>query len=119
MLTEPVTSCDPIQVAAESKMTVDVEEYVGSFRTDLCDVLAAWSRGSTFAEIMKMTDVFEVSCQAVDFLMPLPTSSRFLQDLLMLHETLIVDCGTWPSPHRNLQMLWFKLLCLMGHSGLP
>ena len=49
------------QVAAESKMTVDVEEYVSSFRTDLCDVLAAWSRGAKFAEIMKMTDVFEVN----------------------------------------------------------
>ena len=33
------------QVASESKMAVDVEEYVSSFRTDLCDVLAAWSRG--------------------------------------------------------------------------
>ena len=49
------------QVAAESKMTVDVEEYVLSFRTDLCDVLAAWSRGAKFAEIIKMTDVFEVN----------------------------------------------------------
>ncbi len=49
------------QVAAESKMTVDVEEYMSSFRTDLCDVLAAWSRGAKFAEVMKMTDVFEVS----------------------------------------------------------
>ena len=57
----------PVQVAAESKMTVDVEEYVSSFRTDLCDVLAAWSRGSKFAEIMKMTDVFEVrySCMSI------------------------------------------------------
>ena len=48
------------QVASESKMAVDVEEYVSSFRTDLCDVLAAWSRGSKFGDIMKMTDVFEV-----------------------------------------------------------
>ena len=50
------------QVASESKMAVDVEEYVSSFRTDLCDVLAAWSRGSKFGDIMKMTDVFEVHC---------------------------------------------------------
>ena len=40
-------------------MGVDVEEYVASFRTDLCDAVAAWSRGAKFAEIMKMTDVFE------------------------------------------------------------
>ena len=56
----------PDQVAAEGKMTVDVEEYVSSFRTDLCDVMAAWSRGSKFAELMKMTDVFEVSCHSMD-----------------------------------------------------
>ena len=79
MLTEPVINRVPVQVAAESKMTVDVEEYVSSFRTDLCDVLAAWSRGSKFAEIMKMTDVFEVGCQASAFLQPLPTSSQLLQ----------------------------------------
>ena len=41
-------------------MGLDVEEYVTSFRTDLCDAVAAWSRGAKFAEIMKMTDVFEV-----------------------------------------------------------
>ena len=52
-------------MAAESKMTIDVEEYVSSFRTDLCDVLAAWSRGSKFAEVMKMTDVFEVMWHAL------------------------------------------------------
>lgn len=56
----------PDQVAAESKMTVDVEEYVSSFRMDLCEVLAAWSRGSKFAELMKMTDVFEVSRSSMD-----------------------------------------------------
>ncbi len=48
-------------------MTIDVEEYVSSFRTDLCDVLAAWSRGSKFAEVMKMTDVFEVMWHALRY----------------------------------------------------
>ena len=48
------------QVATDAKMGLDVEEYVTSFRTDLCDAVAAWSRGAKFAEIMKMTDVFEV-----------------------------------------------------------
>ena len=50
---------DHVQVAMDAKMGVDVEEYVASFRTDLCDAVAAWSRGAKFAEIMKMTDVFE------------------------------------------------------------
>ncbi len=69
-----------VQVAAESKMTVDVEEYVSSFRTDLCDVLAAWSRGSKFAEIMKMTDVFEVSQMSMYPLLQL--LSRLLDAIL-------------------------------------
>lgn len=49
-----------MQVSNDSKMSLDVEEYVTSFRTDLCDALAAWSKGGKFADIMKMTDVFEV-----------------------------------------------------------
>ncbi|EIE21291.1 antiviral helicase [Coccomyxa subellipsoidea C-169] len=49
------------KVSADSKMGLDVEEYVASFRTDLCDALAAWSKGAKFADIMKMTDVFEGS----------------------------------------------------------
>lgn len=42
-------------------MAVDVDEYVDSFRTDLCAAMAFWARGAKFGEIMKMTDVFEVS----------------------------------------------------------
>ncbi|CAL8466224.1 g5760 [Coccomyxa elongata] len=49
------------KVSNDSKMSIDVEEYVMSFRTDLCDALAAWSKGAKFADIMKMTDVFEGS----------------------------------------------------------
>ena len=52
-----------VQVSADSKLGLDVEEYVASFRTDLCDALAAWSKGAKFADIMKMTDVFEVPPQ--------------------------------------------------------
>lgn len=48
-------------MAADSKMAVDVDEYVDSFRTDLCAAMAFWARGAKFGEIMKMTDVFEVS----------------------------------------------------------
>ena len=48
------------RVAEECKLAVDVEEFVGSFRPDLMDVMAAWYRGAKFADVMKMTDVFEV-----------------------------------------------------------
>jgi hypothetical protein len=47
-------------------MPVDVDEYVNSFRTDLCDAMAAWAGGAKFGEIMKMTDIFEVmGCAAL------------------------------------------------------
>ncbi len=52
------------QVAVDAKMALDVEEYVASFRTDLCDAVAAWTRGGRFADIMKMTEVFEVRAHA-------------------------------------------------------
>ena len=49
-----------MQVAQECKLTVDVEDYVNSFRADLMNATAAWCRGARFAEVLKMSDVFEV-----------------------------------------------------------
>ena len=46
---------------AECKMTVDVEEYVEGFRCELMEVMLAWCSGNKFADIMKMTDLFEGS----------------------------------------------------------
>ena len=40
---------------------MDVEDYVKSFRADLMNATAAWCRGARFAEVLKMSDVFEVS----------------------------------------------------------
>ena len=39
---------------AEAGMTVDVDEYVDSFKADLMYVVQAWSSGATFAHIMKL-----------------------------------------------------------------
>ena len=49
-----------VQVAQECKLTLDVEDYVNSFRADLMNATAAWCRGARFAEVLKMSDVFEV-----------------------------------------------------------
>ena len=38
----------------------DPEEYVNSFRPDLMEPVAAWVRGARFAELTKMTSIFEV-----------------------------------------------------------
>ena len=39
---------------------IDVEEYVSSFRPDLMEVVAAWASGARFADVLKMSDIFEV-----------------------------------------------------------
>lgn len=49
------------KVSEEAKMEIDVDEYVESFKPQMMDVVYAWSTGSTFADICKMTDVFEGS----------------------------------------------------------
>ncbi|WEW55520.1 ATP-dependent RNA helicase mtr4 [Emydomyces testavorans] len=49
------------KVAQESKLAVNEEEYVRSFRWELMEVIYQWAKGGTFAEICKMTDVYEGS----------------------------------------------------------
>ncbi|XP_019620531.1 PREDICTED: superkiller viralicidic activity 2-like 2 isoform X1 [Branchiostoma belcheri] len=49
------------KVSAEAKMSIEEEEYVESFRPHMMDVCHAWSKGATFAQICKMTDIFEGS----------------------------------------------------------
>lgn len=49
------------EIYEESKITIDVEEFVAKFRPDLMDVVYAWCHGSKFADICKMTQVFEGS----------------------------------------------------------
>ncbi|OCT98720.1 exosome RNA helicase MTR4 [Xenopus laevis] len=49
------------KVSSEAKLEVDEETYLGSFKSNLMDVLYTWSNGATFAQICKMTDVFEGS----------------------------------------------------------
>ncbi|EAT87640.1 hypothetical protein HBI56_120940 [Parastagonospora nodorum] len=49
------------KISVESKLTVNEEEYLKSFKFELMDVVYAWSKGATFAEICKMTDVYEGS----------------------------------------------------------
>ncbi|KAI8919548.1 rRNA-processing arch domain-containing protein [Entophlyctis helioformis] len=49
------------KVSQESKLALDEDEYVASFRPDLMDVVYAWCEGAKFSQICKMTDVFEGS----------------------------------------------------------
>ncbi|CAG8955629.1 hypothetical protein HYFRA_00009583 [Hymenoscyphus fraxineus] len=49
------------KVSQESKLKVNEDEYVESFKWQLMDVVFAWANGKPFSEICKMTEVYEGS----------------------------------------------------------
>ncbi|KAJ3564510.1 hypothetical protein NP233_g8252 [Leucocoprinus birnbaumii] len=53
------------KVSKESKLTIDEDEYVASFKIELMDAVIQWCRGASFADILKplaqATDIFEGS----------------------------------------------------------
>uniref|UniRef100_A0A182Y5L2 Helicase ATP-binding domain-containing protein n=1 Tax=Anopheles stephensi TaxID=30069 RepID=A0A182Y5L2_ANOST len=49
------------KVSNECKVEVDEERYVDSFKPFLMDVVLCWCKGATFAQLCKMTDIFEGS----------------------------------------------------------
>jgi ATP-dependent RNA helicase DOB1 len=42
------------KVSKESKLAVDEEEYVQSFKVELMDAVLQWCRGAKFADICKV-----------------------------------------------------------------
>ncbi|KAL8871178.1 MAG: hypothetical protein Q9174_002936 [Haloplaca sp. 1 TL-2023] len=49
------------KVSQESKLPVNEDEYLQSFKYQLMEVVFSWAHGTSFAEICKMTDVYEGS----------------------------------------------------------
>ncbi|WBW71311.1 TRAMP complex ATP-dependent RNA helicase subunit Mtr4 [Schizosaccharomyces osmophilus] len=49
------------KVSQESKFDVNEEDYVNSFKPSVMEIVYAWAHGATFAQICKMTDVYEGS----------------------------------------------------------
>ncbi|KAK1224450.1 ATP-dependent RNA helicase mtr4 [Marasmius sp. AFHP31] len=49
------------KVSKESKLPVDEDQYVASFKVELMDAVMQWCRGASFSEICKLTDTFEGS----------------------------------------------------------
>ncbi|KAL6706083.1 ATP-dependent RNA helicase mtr4 [Coniothyrium glycines] len=49
------------KMSQESKLMLNEEEYLKSFKYELMEVVFAWSKGASFAQICKMTDVYEGS----------------------------------------------------------
>lgn len=49
------------KITKESKMDIDEDAYVDSFKPHMMDVVHAWCSGATFAEVVKKNDIFEGS----------------------------------------------------------
>ncbi|KAF2742450.1 antiviral helicase [Sporormia fimetaria CBS 119925] len=49
------------KISQESKLALNEEEYLNTFKYELMEVVFAWSKGASFAQICKMTDVYEGS----------------------------------------------------------
>eukprot|EP00850_Spirogloea_muscicola_P021605 SM000255S08784 [mRNA] locus=s255:18675:24924:- [translate_table: standard] len=49
------------KVQEECKMVLDVEEYVAGFRQDIMEIVYQWCRGAKFADILRLSDIFEGS----------------------------------------------------------
>ena len=59
LVTETATRIAAVSI--ESKVQLDSETYVESFRPELMSVVYGWCKGCKFSEICKMSDVFEGS----------------------------------------------------------
>ncbi|KAK4984435.1 ATP-dependent RNA helicase mtr4 [Elasticomyces elasticus] len=49
------------KVSQESKLALNEDEYLNTFKYQLMEVVYAWTKGASFAQICKMTDVYEGS----------------------------------------------------------
>ncbi|CAK4033354.1 ATP-dependent RNA helicase mtr4 [Lecanosticta acicola] len=49
------------KISTESKVVINEEEYLQTFKPQLMEVVFSWCNGASFAQICKMTDVYEGS----------------------------------------------------------
>ena len=49
------------EVFVQSKLNIDQETYVNSYKPSLMEAVRAWAKGSSFRELCEMTDVYEGS----------------------------------------------------------
>ena len=46
-------------ISQECKLPMEVEDYVEKFKPHMMDIVWAWCKGAKFADICKMTNIFE------------------------------------------------------------
>ena len=47
-------------MSKEAKIELEEDEYVERFKPFMMDIVYEWTKGASFREIIKMTDMFEV-----------------------------------------------------------
>jgi ATP-dependent RNA helicase DOB1 len=47
------------QISKEAKLDINEDNYVDQFRPFLMDIVFAWCKGASFAQLCRMTEVFE------------------------------------------------------------
>lgn len=89
---------------------MDEELYVDSFKPHMMDVVNAWCNGAEFAQICKMTDIFEGKITDSLYFYNACTVQIFLQNVnyLITVEKFINIC-TYFKERKNL---WLKLITL-------
>lgn len=78
------------KVTKESKLEIDEEKYVESFKPHLMDVVHAWCTGASFAEILKKTDIFE---GIINCLFCINIYLKYLRILYCTHVQLYLLCA--------------------------
>ena len=48
------------RVSKEAKIELEEDEYVERFKPFMMDIVHEWTKGASFKDIIKMTDMFEV-----------------------------------------------------------
>ena len=47
-------------MSKEAKIELEEDEYVERFKPFMMDIVHEWTKGASFKDIIKMTDMFEV-----------------------------------------------------------
>ena len=48
------------RVSKEAKIDLEEDEYIERFKPFMMDIVHEWTKGASFRDIIKMTDMFEV-----------------------------------------------------------
>ena len=75
------------RVSKEAKIELEEDEYVERFKPFMMDVVHEWTKGASFKDIIKMTDMFEVILKGL-----VPWCPGFCFTLTPISESLDVYC---------------------------